>query len=108
MNINKSLYLLRMSDLFAEMGGASERRQKGKTNSNESLYMKNLLEMKVVLSPMEIGENKTKLNLAAIISSHIEGKCMSEGYVKPKSVKITQYSCGLVKGEYIEFSVVFE
>jgi len=105
---------------FAEMGGAPGRKPQGKrdgidkrdgqqiNNSNESLYMKNLLEMKVVLSPMEIGENTTKQNITHIISSHIEGKCIREGYVKPKSVKITQYSCGLVKGEFVEFSVLFE
>lgn len=104
---------------FAQMGGAPGTKQNRKnqgqgqgnrpiTDSNESIYMKNLLEMKIVLSPNEIGENTTKTNLTSIISSHIEGKCIREGYVKPKSVKITQYSCGLVKGQYVEFAVIFE
>ena len=77
----------------------------GKTNP---LYMKNLLEMKVTLLPMEIGENQTKTNLLNIIQKTIENKCIREGYVRPKSTNIRNYSSGLVKGEYIEFTVVFE
>tara|TARA_B100001059_G_C17535005_1_gene427452 strand:+ start:135 stop:668 length:534 start_codon:yes stop_codon:yes gene_type:complete len=77
-------------------------------SANNPLYMKNLLEMKVTLLPMEIGENQTKTNLLRIVQSHIEGKCIREGYVRPKSVNIRNYSIGLVKGERIEFAVVFE
>ena len=77
----------------------------GKSNP---LYMKNLLEMKVTLLPMEIGENQTKTNLLNVIKNTIENKCIREGYVRPKSTNIRNYSSGLVKGEYIEFTVVFE
>jgi DNA-directed RNA polymerase subunit E'/Rpb7 len=73
-----------------------------------TLYTKTMLEIKIVLLPTEIGENKTKQNIKHIIASQIEGKCIREGYVKPNSVNIHSYSCGLVKGEYIEFTVVFE
>lgn len=76
--------------------------------STPPLYMKNLLEMKVTLLPMEIGENQTKQNIQQIIQSSIEGKCIREGYVKPKSINIRNYSSGLVKGERIEFTVIFE
>lgn len=87
-----------------------------KTTNNEKvnvektnpLYMKNLLEMKVTLLPMEIGENQTKNNLVKIIQKSIEGKCIREGYVRSKSVNVRNYSSGLVKGEYVEFTVVFE
>ena len=72
------------------------------------LYMKNLLEIKITLLPMEIGENQTQKNIQQIIQSSIEGKCIREGYVKPKSINIRNYSSGLVKGERIEFTVVFE
>ena len=72
------------------------------------LYLKNLLEMKVTLLPMEIGENQTKNNLVKIIQKSIEGKCIREGYVRPKSVNVRNYSSGLVKGEYVEFTVIFE
>jgi hypothetical protein len=40
---------------------------------------------------MQIGQNKTERNLHQIIVSKIEGKCIQEGYVQPKSVKILSY-----------------
>lgn len=83
-------------------------KQTKQTQMSNPLYLKNLLEMKVTLLPMEIGENQTKPNLQRIIQSKIEGKCTREGYVRPKSVNIRNYSSGLVKGERIEFTVVFE
>ena len=77
-------------------------------DNDYNLYSKTMLEMKVILLPMQIGESKTSTNLKQIITSKIEGKCIQEGYVKPNSVKIIRYSAGLVKTEYIEFTVIFE
>jgi len=92
-------------------GGAATRKKNTNTRektNDHALYSRSLLEMKVVLLPFQIGENKTAKNLHNIISSKIEGKCIQEGYVQPKSVKILKYSSGLLKTEYIEFAVVFE
>jgi DNA-directed RNA polymerase subunit E'/Rpb7 len=80
-------------------------KQVHKTNP---LYIKNLLEIKIALLPMEIGENQTKTNLQHIIKSKLEGKCIREGYVKPGTINVRNYSSGLVKGERIEFTVIFE
>ena len=81
--------------------------EKPKTNEH-NLYARNMLEMKVILLPQEIGENKTMKNLKQKIVNVIEGKCIQEGYVKPNSVNILRYSAGLVKTQFIEFAVVFE
>ena len=77
-------------------------------DNENTLYNKTMLETTVVLLPTEIGENATKNNIKTLVSAQLEGKCCREGYVKPNSVVILQYSCGLVKGEYIEFKVIFE
>jgi len=77
-------------------------------SNDHNLYSRNMLEMKVILLPQELGENKTSKNLKQKIVNTIEGKCIQEGYIKPNSVNILRYSTGLVKGRYIEFSVVFE
>jgi len=69
--------------------------------------MKNMLEIKVVLFPMEIGLNQTKINLQKKVAYHIEGKCIAEGYVKPGSIVVHTYSSGAIKGDKIEFNVVF-
>jgi len=91
-------------------GGKPEKKEgEGrKKNNDHVLYARALLEMKVVLLPNQIGENKTAKNLVQKIAAKIEGKCIQEGYVQPKSVKIQRFSAGLVKTEYIEFAVVFE
>lgn len=93
--------------------GAADKKQpqqnpKNKDSNNDALYTSALFDMKVVLLPMEIGESITKDNLKNRIAYQIEGKCVDEGWVKPNSIKIQSHSNGLVKGEYIEFTVIFE
>jgi len=77
-------------------------------NADDTLYHRCLLEIKILLLPNEIGLNKTQDNLQKSIASRIEGKCITEGFVRPNSVTIKQYSSGIIKGEYIEFHVNFE
>ena len=91
-----------------EGGVKKDYTMKQKKNNDHVLYSRALLEMKVVLLPNQIGENKTAKNIIQKIEKKIEGKCIQEGYVQPKSVKIIRFSAGLVKTEYIEFAVVFE
>jgi len=43
-----------------------------------------------------------------VIKRNIEGKCIVEGYVKPQSTKIVEYSSGKIIGKNIVFNVVFE
>ena len=108
---NANAYAKSNAKANANVNANAKANAKANANANaniNTLYMKNLLEMKVTLLPMEIGENQTKNNLQKIIQGHVEGKCIREGYVKPKSVQIRSYSSGLVKGERIEFTVLFE
>jgi DNA-directed RNA polymerase subunit E'/Rpb7 len=74
----------------------------------ERLYMRTMLEVQIALYPTEIGQNKTRQNLQQTIVDLVEGKCICEGYVQPNSVRVNQYSSGIVKGDKIEFTVVFE
>lgn len=76
--------------------------------SIDMLYSTNILEMNVLLKPSQIAVNFTKENLKYSIVSKIEGKCIEEGYVQPDTVHIQTYSSGTLKGEYVEFAVVFE
>jgi DNA-directed RNA polymerase subunit E'/Rpb7 len=71
------------------------------------VYIRSILTQKVVISINEVGKN-IKQNLEKKISSKIEGKCIKEGFIKPKSVNVISYSSGLVNLSYIEFEVVFE
>lgn len=100
-----------MSDLV--IGGA-EREKRGftkKGDNNETkvygVFISSVLTQKIVLSITEIGGN-IKQNLEQKIVDKNEGKCISEGFIRPNSVRIINYSSGNVNSENIEFHAVFE
>jgi DNA-directed RNA polymerase subunit E'/Rpb7 len=74
-------------------------------------------EIKTVYSPCQITKNvvlpmtgvgkNLQQTLENTVSAMIGGKCIVEGYVKPGSIRIITFSSGIVKGENIQFSVVF-
>ena len=70
-------------------------------------YVKSILDKKVCLSITEIGKN-VKQNLEQKIQAEITGKCINEGYIKPGTISIRQYSCGNVNSDFVEFKVIFE
>lgn len=74
----------------------------------QTIYSRCLLTRKIVIPITFIGKN-----LDEVIEEHIhnnfEGKCVVEGYVKPKSCKIIRYSSGMIeRGNNIVFDVLFE
>ena len=71
------------------------------------VYMPSMLTMKVQLSIIEVGKN-IKQNLEKIISKKTEGKCITDGFIKPNSVKIVNYSSGVINGDLVEFYTLFE
>ena len=70
------------------------------------VYINSMLSKKVVLKITEIGKN-IKQNLEKKIKYSIEGKCIVEGFIRPKTVEVVSYSCGLVKDDHIEFQVIY-
>jgi DNA-directed RNA polymerase subunit E'/Rpb7 len=71
------------------------------------VYNKSVLDTKVILLVTEIGKN-IKTNLESKIVSKIGGKCITEGYIKPGSIRIINYSSGSINGDIIEYHVLFE
>lgn len=87
----------------------SERKTTQMANTNKDvLYNSTMLEMKVTLLPSQIGKVVTKENLRDSIEYFIGGKCIEEGYVQPQTVDLKTYSSGSLKGDKVEFHVVFE
>lgn len=82
-------------------------RKKLKKAISSSIYSNCLISRHISVPIVEIGKN-----IAEVIKSYIvqqfEGKCIVEGYIKPTSTKIINYSSGIVKSTYIIFEVVFE
>jgi DNA-directed RNA polymerase subunit E'/Rpb7 len=81
--------------------------QKPMDNKIYGVYLKSLLNQKVTLAITEIGNN-LKQNLEKKIAAKIEGKCIVQGFIKPNSTHIVNYSSGNVNAAFVEFQVVFE
>ena len=71
------------------------------------IYSKSLLTRNITLPITIIGRN-IKETIENVINDHYEGKCLVEGYIKPKSSKIITFSSGVISGDTISFEVVFE
>jgi len=87
--------------------GTAKDKRGGDDRKVFGVYMKSILDTKVCLAITEIGKN-VKQNLENRILVKISGKCINEGYIKPGSVKIVNYSSGNVQSDVVQFHVVFE
>ncbi len=80
-----------------------------KTNdtSKYGVYMRSILNTKIALSINEVGKNLSQ-NLEKLIRTKTEGKCITEGFIRPNSVRVLSHSSGNVKDDHVEFCVVYE
>jgi DNA-directed RNA polymerase subunit E'/Rpb7 len=78
-----------------------------KDQKTQGVYNQEMLTMKVFLTIDQVGQN-IKQNLERSISYKIEGKCIQDGYIKPNSVRVNNYSAGVVNNEKVEFQTIFE
>lgn len=71
------------------------------------IYMKNVIARKVYLDFNSIGSNVKEI-IEQDLRNTIEGKCIDEGYIKPQSINILNYSAGTLSGKFVTFDVMFE
>lgn len=76
-------------------------------NGGVGIYMQNILTRKVRLPFTSVGSNLVE-NISLDLSNRIEGKCVQEGFIKPNSIRIINYSAGIINGKFVTFTVVFE
>jgi len=81
-----------------------KRKEEGKIYG---VFTPSILTKKISLSIREIGKNM-KDNLERKLAFQIEGKCISEGFIRPGSIRIITYSSGIIQSDYIDFHVTFE
>jgi hypothetical protein len=74
---------------------------------HKSLYSQLLITRTLPISITNIG-NTIKETLEKAIAVQIEGKCIVEGYIKPRSVEVITFSSGLVMGGNVIFNVVIQ
>jgi hypothetical protein len=71
------------------------------------LYTNAIMTSKMTIHITEIG-SITKQNLEQALIEQISNKCVIEGYIRPKSIRIQTYSSGAVRGENIDFHVIYQ
>lgn len=86
---------------------AIKKKLKLRVKKISNIYSKNVINVKTLLSMNEIGNNVESLLLTKIRNSY-EGKCTKDGFIKHNSVKMINYSSGLVQGNNIIFEVVIQ
>jgi len=75
--------------------------------SSDNIFTTMMATRKLSL-PVAIVSDNIKEKLEVVLAKSIEGKCVVEGYVKPKTTQIQNYSSGIINGERVEFQVVYE
>ena len=78
-----------------------------KANTVYSVYLKSLLTTKITLHVTEIGKQLLE-NLHKKLIMKVSGKCIEEGFISPRNIKIIQHSAGSVYSENITFHVSYE
>ena len=72
-----------------------------------SIYSRCLISKSILIAITDIGKNIDKI-IETNVKYQFEGKCIVEGFIKPKTITILTYSSGIVKSNNILFEVVFE
>ena len=85
----------------------SQKQQIDDRDEVKSVYSRSLNSITINLPIESINATLTQ-NLENYIIAQIEGKCITEGYVKPGSIKIISNSSGLMNGAMVMFDVVYE
>ena len=81
--------------------------QRKNLSNISNVYNKSLLTKQIYL-PFTLVSKNIKEILEKMISNEIEGKCIVEGFIKPKSIKIISYSSGILFESNVMFDVVFQ
>jgi hypothetical protein len=85
-------------------------KSKSKSRSRHAIdgvYMKMLIDYKVPLEFRYVNRLLTE-NILEYLRKRFEGKCCEQGYIRPDTIAIVNYSSGIVKNNLIIFDVVFE
>ena len=81
--------------------------RKIRKKKDTGIYMKNVLTRKVFVEFSLLGNNIIE-NIHQILKKKYQGKCSKEGFIKSESIRVINYSSGVVNGNNVIFDVVFE
>jgi DNA-directed RNA polymerase subunit E'/Rpb7 len=90
------------------MEPVAKQRPRNRRDKLQTIYSRCLLTRKITLPMKTIGKN-LQVNIEENIKAQLEGKCVTEGFIKPGSIKIISHSSGTIeRGNQILFEIVFE
>lgn len=69
----------------------------------DKIYNSQIINKNIKVNISKIGKNINEV-LTSMLKQELEGKCIDEGFVKPGSIQIINYSSGLIQGSNVVFS----
>ena len=76
------------------------------SKATNSIYNEVILERNVILPFSSLGKN-IKPILEMLLEELYDGKCVKEGYIKHKTIKLVSHSNGLLSDNNIQFTAIF-
>lgn len=70
---------------------------------SNTIYNSQIINKNIKVNILNVGKNISEI-LTTSLKNELEGKCINEGFVKPGSIKIINYSSGLIHGDNVVFS----
>ena len=80
---------------------------KKKDTIPKSLFLKSSIQTTLFIPFYAIGSN-IKDVLEKELKERYEGKCIREGYIRPNTIKIIQFSSGICRGNDVVFDVLYQ
>jgi len=77
-----------------------------KSVSQDSLWTEALIEKRVFL-PVHLVNERMETHLVQHLKKRFAGKCIEDGFVRPSSIQLKNYSCGKISGQGIHIVVFF-
>ena len=84
-----------------------KKQERSKKIKKRGLYLKINLTRKLKVPFTVVGSNFDSI-LLDNLKEQLEGKCSTEGYIKPNSINIITYSSGIIRENNVIFEVAFE
>ena len=84
-----------------------ERKRKKDFNKKRDIFTTMIGEENLVIPVTSIGK-RLKENITKNMSIKLEGKCNQNGYIKKGSVRIVNYSNGLIQNGNVKFKIIYE
>ena len=96
-----------MTSIVTNSSPNNSNKEINKKGIRRDIFMKTILHKRINIPFQSIGSNIME-NIYKRMEKSFTGKCCKEGYIKEKSIKIINFSSGVIDGNDVIFDVAFE